>query len=166
MPRGVYLHKPHSFERKRKISLSLKGIREGKTLEELHGIEKATSIREKMRMAKLGKKRPFIPRKSIGENHWHWIVDRNKVKLDKDRGGPLHKQWSRSVKSRDNFKCKVADDNCFGRVVAHHILPWISHPSVRYEVNNGITLCHFHHPRKRTDEKRLKPLFLELVKSN
>jgi len=35
-----------------------------------------------------------------------------------------------------------------------------------YEVNNGITLCHFHHPRKRKDEIKLSPYFMELIKTN
>ena len=29
--------------------------------------------------------------------------------------------------------------------------------------NNGITLCFAHHPRKRAEEKRLSPYFMELV---
>lgn len=33
----------------------------------------------------------------------------------------------------------------------------------RYEINNGITLCHFHHPRKREKEKELSPFFQELI---
>ena len=38
-------------------------------------------------------------------------------------------------------------------------------PKLRYEVNNGITLCHFHHPRKINDEMNLAPIFQELVKA-
>jgi len=32
-----------------------------------------------------------------------------------------------------------------------------------FTIKNGITLCHAHHPRKRAEEKRLEPLFKELV---
>jgi len=32
-----------------------------------------------------------------------------------------------------------------------------------FEVNNGISLCHFHHPRKINDEMKLVPTFRELV---
>lgn len=31
-----------------------------------------------------------------------------------------------------------------GKVVAHHILPWKDYIELRHEVNNGITLCHYH----------------------
>ncbi len=36
---------------------------------------------------------------------------------------------------------------------------------LRYEVNNGIALCQFHHPRKRADEQRLILTFQGLVGS-
>ena len=36
-------------------------------------------------------------------------------------------------------------------------------PKLRYEINNGITLYHAHHLRKRAEEKRLAPIFQELV---
>lgn len=106
-----------------------------------------------------GKKRPELQ----GENNPCWIKDRTQVKLDKERGGPLHKQWSRSVKNRDGWKCRISNDGCFGPVVAHHILGWKDYPELRYQINNGITLCHAHHPRKRSEEKRLSPYFQDLV---
>lgn len=101
--------------------------------------------------------------KTAGERNWRWIKDRTKVKLDKERGGPLHKQWSMEVKKRDGWKCRIADENCSGKVVAHHILSWRDFVELRYKTNNGITLCHAHHPRKRADEARLSPFFQELV---
>ncbi len=52
-----------------------------------------------------------------------------------------------------------------GKVIAHHILGWSAYPELRYEINNGITLCHFHHPKKRIDEGRLIPIFQKLVGS-
>lgn len=99
----------------------------------------------------------------IKENHPRWKKDRGLVKLDKERGGPLHKQWSRDVKNRDGWKCKISNGDCSGRLESHHILNWSNHIELRYEINNGITLCHFHHPRKRDDENRLSPYFQSLV---
>ena len=43
------------------------------------------------------------------------------------------------------------------------ILGWTDYPELRYEVNNGITLCHFHHPREWKEEKRLISEFQKLV---
>lgn len=99
-----------------------------------------------------------------GKNHYRWIIDRNQLKDDsKERGGQFHREWTKQVKNRDNWSCRIADVNCDGRLEAHHILGWTSHPELRYSINNGITLCHAHHPRKRAEEKRLSPYFMELV---
>lgn len=99
-----------------------------------------------------------------GEKHYLWISDRSLLKDDhKDRGGQLHREWSLSVKNRDGWQCKIANGDCSGRLESHHILGWKSHPELRYEINNGITLCHYHHPRKRIEELELSPLFQSLV---
>lgn len=74
-----------------------------------------------------------------------------------------YKEWMLSVKKRDNWKCKIANEDCHGNLEAHHILGWIDYPELRYELNNGITLCHAHHPRKRAEEKRLVSEFQRLV---
>lgn len=113
------------------------------------------------------KKISMIGNKNIGsgENHPNWIKDRSTIKGRDSR--PFHSSeytyWAKSVKIRDNFKCKIANGDCNGRLEIHHILAWRDHPKLRYEVNNGITLCHHHHPRKRTEEARLSPFFQSLV---
>lgn len=77
--------------------------------------------------------------------------------------GIEYNEWRLKVYKRDNFKCKINDKECKGKLEAHHILTWSEFPQLRYEINNGITLCHAHHPRKRAEEKRLAPVFFELV---
>lgn len=100
-----------------------------------------------------------------GERNYLWISDRTQLKDDhKDRGGQLHREWSLNVKNRDGWKCKISNGDCSGRLEAHHILGWKSYPELRYQITNGITLCHFHHPRKREEEKKLSPYFQQLVK--
>lgn len=76
---------------------------------------------------------------------------------------PRYVQWRTSVFTRDNYKCRIENKDCNGQLQAHHILPWRDFVELRYETNNGITLCHAHHPRKRAEEKRLAPMFKELV---
>ena len=100
------------------------------------------------------------------EKHWSWIEDRSQVKLDTERGGPLHKQWSKNVKDRDVWKCRIQNQDCNGKGVAHHILTWAKFSELRYKIKNGITLCHFHHPRKRDDETKLVSYFQGMVLSN
>lgn len=104
--------------------------------------------------------------KYTGENNKNYINDRSLLKGRHARR-TFHdydyKKWRTEVYTRDNFKCKIDDDKCSGRLEAHHILPWRDYPELRYKINNGITLCHAHHPRKRSEEKRLVPTFQELV---
>ena len=106
-----------------------------------------------------GKKRP----ENTGENNYRWIVDRTKLAKRQERNDMAYKEWRMSVWKRDNFKCKISNQDCDGRIEAHHILGWAEYVELRYEVNNGITLCHAHHPRKRAEEKRLVPVFRELA---
>ncbi len=135
----------------------------GKTYEEVFGPEKAKAMKEKMRLAKLGKKMPWN-KGFKRENHPRWIKDRTKVKKYwTERNNPEYKQWRMSVFKRDNFKCRIGNSECSEKIISHHILPWRDYPELRYEINNGITLCHAHHPRKRAEEKRLTPYFNQLV---
>lgn len=145
MPR---IRKPHSEETRRKMSMALKGrIAWNKGLK---GFNKGVL---------LGRKRPDM----TGEkSHW-WIKDRTKLIKRNQRNDSAYYDWRRQVWVRDNEKCKIADKNCNGKIEAHHILGWRSHPELRYEINNGITLCHAHHPRGRAKEQLLVPTFQELI---
>lgn len=99
-----------------------------------------------------------------GEKSPIWIKDRSLIKLgDRNIHDPLYKQWHRNVKNRDGWKCKISNSSCSGRLEAHHILNWKDYPELRYEINNGITLCHAHHPRKRDEVTKLSPYFQKLV---
>jgi hypothetical protein len=102
-------------------------------------------------------------KRRCGSNHPRWIIDRTKLKKDDRRGDSAYREWRRLIWLRDNFTCKIGNQDCVGKIEAHHILSWKDHPELRYEVNNGITLCHFHHPRKRNDEMNLVPMFRELI---
>ncbi len=64
-----------------------------------------------------------------------------------------------------SYNCLIDNQDCYGKIVAHHILSWREYPELRHDINNGVTLCHFHHPKKRDDEKRLSNLFSELIKN-
>ena len=107
-----------------------------------------------------------LPNQS-GVNHFRYIADRTKLAVlsngEEYRNSPASREWSLQVKKRDKWSCRIADINCDGKKVSHHIMTWRDFPELRYEVNNGITLCHFHHPRKRKDEIRLSPYFQKLA---
>ena len=163
MPKGIYTRKPFTDERKKRM-------REVQLV-----AQNRPEVLEKQRLSHTGRK--YTPEHCkavsdslkgknfgrVGENHPRWIKDRNQVKGRQERNNPEYKQWRMNVWSRDDFKCRINNKNCKGRIEAHHILGWTEYPELHYEINNGITLCHAHHPRKRAEEKRLVPYFMGLV---
>lgn len=54
-------------------------------------------------------------------------------------------QWGLDVKTRDSFKCQ----NCGSEkdLQAHHIVKWKSDENLRFDLDNGITLCRSCHSR-------------------
>lgn len=111
-----------------------------------------------MSQIQTGRKNP----KLSGNSHWNWkggISNRDIHSLN----NPKYRDWRMNVFARDGFKCRIANKDCSGTLQAHHILRWSEYPELRYELNNGISLCVAHHPRKKVEEKRLEPLFRELI---
>lgn len=102
-----------------------------------------------------------------GKIHWNKYHDSSLLKKsEKKHLDTQYREWMLQVKKRDSWKCKIANEGCKGRLEAHHILNWVDFPGLRYEVNNGITLCHAHHPRGRAQEKRLQAEFQLLVSAS
>ena len=100
-----------------------------------------------------------ISKSLMGKNNPQWIEDRSMV-LNNDRGDSTeYKEWRLNVYKIDNYKCKIGNGDCVGRLEAHHILPWRNFVELRYNINNGITLCQFHHPHGDKKEKLLSPYF-------
>lgn len=92
-----------------------------------------------------GKKLPWL----TGDKNPNWKGGKEFWKIsDKKHLSSKYMDWMKSVKNRDGWKCKIGNNDCGGRLEAHHILPWRDYPELRYDINNGISLCHYHHPKK------------------
>lgn len=154
---------PQTEETKRKLSLALKG----RIISEETKRKMSIFRKGKPNLYVLGKKWKLseeIKDRKRGANSYRWIKDRSLlVKNEKKHLDVQYREWMNSVKKRDNWTCRIADVNCDGRLEAHHILNWKDYPELRYKINNGITLCHAHHPRGRVNEAKLSPFFQELV---
>jgi len=105
----------------------------------MKGKKSSESTKLKQRKAKLGIR---------GPEHWNWkdgSIARKKRHLEMGRDEYI--QWRKEVFNRDKYVCQ----NCFEPqkyIQAHHIKPWKSFPSLRYEISNGITLCKRCHQNK------------------
>ena len=53
---------------------------------------------------------------------------------------PEYKEWRKNVFDRDSYTCKSCS-KIGGNLVAHHIVPYSTNKKLRFDVNNGITLC-------------------------
>ena len=47
--------------------------------------------------------------------------------------------WKKAVLERDNYECK----KCFSRekLCIHHVKKWNEYPELRFDIDNGLTLC-------------------------
>ena len=142
------LGRKHTDIAKRKYSESKKGEKNPR-----FGVEVSILTRKKMSNS---------AKKGV-ESHF-WIKDRTQLKKSDDRREDTQNiYWRREIRKRDANKCTLASEECKGRIEVHHIFDWINYPKLRYIINNGITLCAFHHPRGREKEKRMIPIFQELL---
>lgn len=60
-------------------------------------------------------------------------------KETRDRSSPRYKTWRTAVFARDGFRCQICGSKHL--IQAHHIQHWRDNVELRYEVDNGVTLC-------------------------
>jgi hypothetical protein len=85
-------------------------------------------------LASIGK-----PATRKGKDHWHWKGGITPLNLIIRNSKP-YKRWRESVFKRDNWTCQ----NCGirgGKLRADHIKPFCLFPELRFDINNGRTLC-------------------------
>lgn len=56
------------------------------------------------------------------------------------RNSHQNTEWRQAIFERDNYTCQRCNKRG-GSLNAHHIKPFATHPELRFEVANGITLC-------------------------
>lgn len=138
MPKGVY---KRTFSKKRseaqkKASLKKWNSEHGKKLKKKFQ-QRFAGKNNPM----YGKKRPDLAERNKkvinkGKDHWNWKggISRN------HQWNSRAIKWRLAIFKRDNFTCQV----CYkvgGDIEAHHIKFWSKFPKLRYNINNGVTLC-------------------------
>jgi predicted restriction endonuclease len=76
---------------------------------------------------------------------------------------PQYKKWREAVYKRDKYCCKWPGCNRNKKLNAHHIKKWAEYPGLRFEINNGITLCKDHHKMITGMEDNYEAVFLKIV---
>jgi len=83
-----------------------------------------------------GKKMPIEVIKKVIASRYRFAKGRHCLKA---------KHWQLKVFSRDEYICQRC--NMTEGLVAHHIKPWNDYPGLRFDINNGLTLCNSCHSR-------------------
>lgn len=156
---GPFKGRQHTEETKAKISAN----RKGKGLGNSNGFKKGDTPWNK------GKPHPVhnaewrakVSAATSGPNHWNWQHGQNSF-YRLMRNSAKHKEWARAVHEKCNWTCQECGYR--GRqLVAHHIVHWSIEPDLRFDVDNGVTLCRkchcaLHTPRLGTGKPPMRQL--------
>lgn len=108
-------------------------------------IIKSALARLGTRMSEETKRKKSISQKGVRGSNWRGgKTDESKI----IRGGYKYRNWRTSVFERDNYTCVICNQRG-KKLNADHIKPFCAFPELRFDINNGRTLCH--HCHKQTD---------------
>ena len=100
-----------------------------------------------------------------GKRHQNWIEDRSKLK---DRHKTIRESkkmivWRSKIYKRDNWTCQLcgARSKPKRQVIlnAHHIKKFNDYPELRFDINNGVTLCEECHSSTKWHEEDFESVF-------
>ena len=105
----------------------------------------------------------FTSENASGKNSYSWkggITSEH----DKIRHSEIYNQWRLSIYERDLYKCQKCGSK--KNIIAHHIKYFSRYPELRFDKNNGITLCRSCHFELHLGEKRLCQIKTEKIQEN
>jgi predicted restriction endonuclease len=79
---------------------------------------------------------------------------------------PAYKLWRQKVYERDRYRCRWPNCKLKRKLNAHHIKTWANYPSLRFNINNGITLCKYHHDLIKNNEEIYEAIFLKILSND
>jgi len=171
----IHPRTPHSEATKLKIS----GSKIGKPINRIKGVSLETreKIRQTLREGKYVKciscEKMFYISPSSQQKYCNKECSRDATRKEKNinwKGGisrgyktgyhsKEYKDWRKEVFIRDNFTCQ----GCGlygGYLTVHHIKSFAHYPDLRFDINNGITLCEICHSNtdnyKGLNKKKVK----------
>jgi len=84
--------------------------------------------------------------------------------MSRNYNDPVYSEWRKRVLSRDKYKCQMPNCNHKKYLQVHHITKWSSASMLRFEIDNGITLCVKCHKEVTRNEHFYEKMFSEIVR--
>jgi 5-methylcytosine-specific restriction endonuclease McrA len=145
-------HKYHSIIIKQNHPRGMLGKKHKiETIEHLKNVRSLDEYKARIYTTERNKK---ISESNKGPLHYRWSGGPKTPKAIKDkiRKSLEYRQWRKAVFERDNWTCRrCGDRNGRGHEVyleAHHIKSFADFPELRYDINNGETLCSVCHNKE------------------
>lgn len=76
---------------------------------------------------------------------------------------PLYDKFRKQVKIRDKYTCQWPGCKASKKLHVHHIKRWVDSVDLRYNIDNGLTLCKFHHQLINGNEVSYEAVFLKII---
>ena len=99
-----------------------------------------------------------MPRTQKKEN-WRFIMNNERCPSTSENA--LYVAWRKSVKKRDGEKCILCDST--NRIQVHHIEKWADKPHIRFDINNGVSLCYNCHLTTFKREEEYEYIFKNYI---
>ena len=84
--------------------------------------------------------------------------------MSRNYDDPVYAEWRKRVLARDIYKCQMKNCKKKMSLQVHHIQKWSSASTLRFEVDNGITLCYGCHKEVTNKETFYESLFHQIVR--
>lgn len=115
----------------------------------------------------------WLSENKSGENHHCYIKDRSLLKTPINqtiRNSVYMERWRKLVFDRDNYTCQlcgIRSGNGSAVILnAHHIKKFSNNENIRFDINNGITLCYNCHSSITWKEYDFEDIFVNMLNNN
>lgn len=138
--------------RKRQLGKKIKEETKKKMSESAKKYTHTPEHNKKVSESKIGDKNPMFGKEISletrrkmsevrkGEKSYLWKGGITKIN-EKIRGSLEYRLWREAVFKRDNYTCVLCSKRGKGDLNADHIKPFAYFPELRFDINNGRTLC-------------------------
>ena len=161
MPTGIYIRTLEAIRANSEAKKGSKNPNFGKSLSKEQKIkislahkDKKLSIEHRKKISEITKgegnpmfgkhhskeTRQKISKSHKGEKSYLWKGGITS-ELNTIRNGFEYMDWRNLVYLRDNYTCQKCGDSKGGNLEAHHIKSFAEYPKLRFDIENGITLC-------------------------